>query len=249
MTRNLKVLGLALIAVFALSAVIASAASAVTIHKFTTTAANGKAVLTGDQVGTEAENAFSTKGKNLPIECNAANVSYKGTVGNGATEVTVHPTYGLATPAKTTCKSPLGEASIVTTGCNYIITGETSPFTNTSGVSEGEDATVHLECEAGKEIKVTSGGCEIKLSDKSGTTSVNQKLNGVKFTNEGTGSSADIKLDVTVDKIHYTTSGFACTVAGLPATGTDGFLTGKVTVTGFEDNAGSEGTPVGVSFS
>jgi hypothetical protein len=245
MTRNLKALGLALLAVFALGAVMASAASAegtdVKTDHFTSTSGNEKTILTGEQVGTEAENVFGVKAVSaLGVHCKKA--TYGGTVvGNSVIEVTVVPTYFE-------CSSNLGAATVTNDRCAFVLTGTTDEHPNTAGTKEEIHATVHLECSHEKgnlgKLKIVTGGCEFifQSTHPEGTT-VNQNLLGATYTNEGSGSTADVKVDATVDKIHYTTKGFACGLAGLPETGTDGFLTTKVTVKGYRDQADSGPKP------
>jgi hypothetical protein len=228
MTRNLKALGLALVAVFAFASVAASSALAATDH-FTTE--HTPTIITGAQVGTAADNLFSIKSFNEPINC--AGATFGGTVtGTSNTEVTVHPTYNNCTTAN------LGTMTVDTTGCNYILKSVTDAFTNTSGAVEGEKGTVSLECEAGKSIKLTlSLGCTITM-----TAAANQNLLGVKYTNEGSGSTKDVKIDVTIDHIAYT-SNFTCQLAGMTASDNDAYLTETVTVKGYTDNAASGPSP------
>jgi hypothetical protein len=241
MTRNLKALGLALIAIFAFSAVAASAASAegtdVATDHFTSEKAT--TILTGAQVGLEAENVFGIKAvSSLGVHCK--NATYNGTVtGAAVTAATVVPTYFE-------CSSNLGAATVTNDRCAFILTGTTDKHGPLTPGDSGEKthATVHLECSHEKNaegkigsIRIKTGGCEFifQSTHPEGTT-VNQELLGVTYTNEGAGATRDIKVDATVDKIHYTTNdAFACTIVGIPPTGNDGFLTTTVTVKGFED--------------
>jgi hypothetical protein len=227
MTRNLKALGLALLSVCALGAVAASAATAATDH-FTSPLAS--TIITGDQVGTT--HVFGTKSSSLEVSCNKAH--FAGTAeGTSALEIEVHPEYSECSAGV------FGNATVDTTGCNYNLTGETDPYTNTSGVSEGEAATVGVACE-GSTVKITGSGCTISIGSQ-------EHLLGVKYDNEGSGSTADVKVTVKVDGIAYTSSGVSCGLVGIKASGTDGFLTEEVTAKGFEDNAGTEGSQVGIS--
>jgi hypothetical protein len=222
MTRNFKALGLALVAVFAFAAVAASSASAEVTDHFTT--AHTPTVITGAQVGNSTDNLFSIKSFNEPVTCSTA--TFGGTVtGTSATEVTVHPTYSGCTTAN------LGTAAVDTEGCNYILKSTTDAFTNTSGAAEGSKATVSLECETGKSIKITlSLGCTVTMA-----AAANQNLLGVKYTNETEANGfMDVKVDVAIDKISYT-SNFSCQLAGMAASGNDAFLTETVTVTGYTD--------------
>lgn len=102
MTRNLKALGLALVAVFALTAVGASAASAAEFHSEAT-----ETVLTGSQIGTDV---FETNGGT--VECSEA--TYVGEQsGTTTTTATVTPTYSGCTAFG------FGGASVNTNGCEY----------------------------------------------------------------------------------------------------------------------------------
>jgi hypothetical protein len=236
MTRNLKALGLALIAIFAFGAVAASAASAETLDHFTSE--KEKTILTGEQVGTEVDNVFGVKvAASLGVHCKKA--TYAGTTASvGVTAVTVVPTYFE-------CSSNLGPATVTNDRCAFVLTGTTDKHTKLTEPTEGKvetHATVHLDCDhnevGGKlgSIRIVTGGCEFifQSTHPKGTT-VNQNLLGATYTNEGSGATRDIKVDATVDKIHYTAHGFACELAGIPTTGTDGFLTTTVTVKGYED--------------
>lgn len=145
------------------------------------------------------------------------------------TEVTLVPTYFE-------CTSNLGNATVTNQGCAFIFAGTTDKYINTEGKEEGKDATTHWECATEKSISVETGGCKLIFSDVSGGSKVNQNLLGVKYTNEGLGTTRDVKFDVTVDKIHYTTNhAFSCALAGIPNTGNDFYLTETVTIKGYKD--------------
>lgn len=130
MTRKLKTLGLALVAVFAMTAVVAANASA--HYVFTSAAANTS--LTGAQVG---NHTFVTAGQT--IQCTTAKFSGTQT-GTEATAVPITPTYEgctYAVGAKT--------ADVTMNGCTYNFTGATTA----SG-----HGTVHVLCPVGKVIEV-----------------------------------------------------------------------------------------------
>jgi hypothetical protein len=240
MTRNLKALGLALLAVFALGAVAASAASAegtdVKTDHFTSE--EEPWVITGEKAGTEEENFFGIK-KIAALKVQCKKVTYAGTVGAKAvTTVTVVPTYFE-------CSSNLGSAKVTNEvkenkACAFELTGTTDEHFNTEETKKETHATVNLECATERVITLETGGCTFFFGSVSGGNPVNQGLLGVTYTNEGSGPTKDVKVDITVDKIHYTTdNAFACQLAGIPETGTDGFLTGKATVKGFKDQSGA----------
>jgi hypothetical protein len=246
MKINLRALGAALIAVFVFGAVAASAASAEGTDVGTDhfTSEKEKTVLTGEQVGDETDNLFGIKVvPGLKVTCKKA--TYTGTMAAvGVTTITAVPTYKE-------CIGLGGAAATVTNDrCAFILTGTTDKHGPLTPGDSGEKthATVHLECSHEKNaegkigsIRIKTGGCEFifQSTHPEGTT-VNQELLGVTYTNEGAGATRDIKVDATVDKIHYTTNdAFACTIVGIPTTGTDGFLTTTVTVKGFEDLGGT----------
>jgi hypothetical protein len=240
MNSRSKALGAALLAVLAIGAAMASAASAegtdVKTDHFTSEVE--KTVLTGEQVGGEADNGFGVKAvASLKVTCKKA-LYYGTTPANGVTTVTAIPTYFE-------CSSNLGAATVTTDRCAFLLTGTTDEHLKLTEPNEGKKethATVSLECshETGNlgKITISTGGCNIIIESTHATNiTVNQNLLGATYTNEP-GPPKFIKVDATVDKIAYTTSGFACELAGLPKTGTDGFLTTTVTVKGFKDTGG-----------
>ena len=131
MIRKIKFLGMALIAVFAMSAVGVSAASAVEFHS------EGSPVsLTGTQEG--ESNGFDIQFG----ETKCKTVDYNGTTPSGVTTettITLTPKYELCTFA--------GVATTIdTNGCTFVI--------HITGTDQG---TVTVECPAGQEITVTGG--------------------------------------------------------------------------------------------
>jgi hypothetical protein len=220
MTRKLKVLGLALVAVFAMSALVASAASADTF-----TAESAPVDLTGAQTTT---NEFSVAG--ATVKCPVAR--FTGTVATtSASSITVHPEY--EGNESSSCEvSPIGSATISTTGCNYIISG-----TTTNG-----DAGVEVECSGTNEITV-NGPCVIHIKAQKPT-------GGASFTNGTENGKGDVTVKATVTGIHaVVTDSFLCTIGGInPGTYTNGTYTGSVTVTGYKDGqAHTVANQVGIS--
>lgn len=207
--RNLKALGLALVAVLALGALTASASSA---HVFTSDSTTGTTYFTGED---EVQNEFSTPAGT--VTCTT--VSFKGkAAGTEQSEVTVHPSYSNCT------HSVLGEVTVVTTGCDYLLKGATD---------EKNMATVKVVCEAGKAITIqTSIGCDLKIGEQSLSSAVSYANAG------GGGSKEDITVTNTAKEIKYTkvaTSFGACFFVG--GNGSDGEYKGPVTVRGYDDEA------------
>jgi hypothetical protein len=186
MTRNLKVLGLALAAVSALFAVSASAASA---HNFHGEASPG--IITGSQEAANP-NVFTA---GAAVQCNSA--TFEATALDNATSITVHPTYG-------NCEWNSEPANVRTNMCAYILQGAT----NASG-----DAKVEVECEGTSKIEVEIPGvCTAKIGAQQGA---NSPEGGVHYTNTGTGASREVTINSTVSSIEYEkVGGFGCFFAG-----------------------------------
>ncbi|MBA3866100.1 MAG: hypothetical protein H0X42_07115 [Solirubrobacterales bacterium] len=239
MTRNLKVLGLALAAMFALTAVAASAAQAVTPeYHCTSTSANcfaessASPELTGNgKINGSNDHVFNVNGGN--VKCTGTTgvtdgAVLKGTAAKTSTSVTLTPTYAG-------CKAFGVKATVNPEGCTYtltLVTGGISPY----------PITTDIKCPAGKKITVTPTGlsCTITVGEQTG-------LKGITATNVGTEPThieANINITGANGKIAYTKTGTECPEG--PGSGTNGTYTGHSTITGFEDNSGTKGAKVGL---
>jgi hypothetical protein len=176
MIRNLKALGLALVAVFAMSSLVASAASAATLpdtDAIVTQTANY--TLTGEQEGTP--NKFTLAGQ--AVECTTAKVTAH-VANTTVTEVTTTaPTYENCTYA--------GQAATVKMNeCGYLLTGTTKT---------DEDAKADVDCPVGKKIELTLNAiaCNVFISNTN-----NQPVEeGYTITTVGSGSTAELTLHIT----------------------------------------------------
>jgi len=146
MTRNLKALGLALMAVFATTAVVASAASAQT----GVLTADGPVTLTAVDAEEEAPNALTAETGD--VECPEAlytghkyGVTPHEPLPSGAAAITLTPHYGL-------CAGFLGlRATIDMNGCDYsVILGE-----EIEGKEDSFAASTTTICPEGQQIEVT----------------------------------------------------------------------------------------------
>lgn len=158
MIRKVKVLGLALVAVFAMSAMVAQAASATVVnHEFASDAT--ETIIKGtDEPGTN--NVFDVNG----AEVVCATSHFEGTVlGAEVDHVTVHPTY-------TDCEFFGSPATVTTTGCNYTFDSDTI---------DSEHADVFVEC-TGTGIVIQTDPCTIVVGEQ--TTEP-----GVTYTNIANG--------------------------------------------------------------
>jgi hypothetical protein len=247
MTRNLKALGLALIAVFAMGAVVASSASAVADDHFTTT--KPSALVTG----VSHNNKFEITG-GPKFECTTS--KFTGTFLNNSTEITIDPEYTGKighTPHNTSptvaaeCNATGGDITVDMNGCHYDLTG------NTTGLDKGlVDATVWITCPAGQVIKITQLGTGVTLSIPAQTPTVG----GVTYHNlSGHAGGAAVEVTATATGITYNCApAFACFVAGAGSHGNDSDYTGSVIGTGYEDKDGlptpiTEGPQIPISVS
>lgn len=205
MTRNLKILGVALAAAFATSAVMASAAMAEFPFEFhseaTTTTLTGKQHAGNDK--------FKTDGGT--VECN--NATYAGSqAGLTTKEASVTPTYSGCTAFF------FINVPIDVNGCQY-------KFTTKTKVGTSFEGTTHIVCGA-KPIEITA-------TSKCTITVGSQTVGGgtVTYTNVGTGTTREITVDVALSSIHYVEDGSG---TGCPngTTKTNGTYNGSALVTG-----------------
>jgi hypothetical protein len=217
--RNLKILGLALVAMFAMSVVMATAASA---DEFT--AEKYPASLVGAKDSTFVDEFNTTTGI---VKCETP--SYTGTVKESATSVSVTPSY-------TGCTAFGFPATIDVNGCQY-------KFNVNGGTSTEGD--VDLVCGASS-ITVTaiSAGtikCTVHAATQSDITGT------VKYKNIGSGTTQEVTLEAAltgIDYSHTKGTGLGACTAG---SATNGTLTAKGIVTGKEDPG--SGLHVGVFLS
>ncbi len=210
MTRNLKALGLALLATFAFSAVAASEASAE--QKIFDSVVNPIAILKG----TSENNQVFTRGI-IPFTC--AHLALEGTV-EGTSADTVELSANYTTPS---CTGPLSSVVHIdfTSGqCGYHFTGTTS-----------KTAVAKLVCKNG------GGAVTLTATNPDGSSLCSivvppQTFGGhVAFTNiEENGKSA-VTAESTITGIKSTRTGNA---ACGPVNNETGTYTGSATITAYE---------------
>lgn len=230
MIRNSKALGLALFAVLALGAVTAAGAQAAEefFHTDVGTKNPDSVIVTGEALG---PGSFSPVPGGASISCKTAKFQGTEEVAAGTLETHTGSPSGTTltgkaftlAPVYTECVAFGGIAATVqTSGCHFKLTSET----DVNGHGQ-----VHLECETGKKIIISAGGCEIKTGSQT-------PKQGVNYTNNNPGSTSQktITAKVTMSGIAYETNGSAaCTLVGIPKNGTEGVTTNEVTVKAFED--------------
>jgi hypothetical protein len=226
MIRNLKALGLALGAVLALGALMASSASAV--DTLTTPVTPTIVTATGDN------NRFEITSPKTAVECTTTTLA--GTVKSGTSVNTFEATYTgkvNVTPHpdhECTGVGPVTRATIDMNGCDYDITGNTTgkDVTDSSG-GKTPDATIWITCPKDKHIGITTNvGCTLTIPEQTPTEG------GVTYTNETVGGKKQVTVHATVTGITYTTDGFACALGGLPSEGNNSDYTGTVVAKAFE---------------
>jgi hypothetical protein len=215
--RSLKGPGLALMAVFTLTAAAASAASAAEFHSGVQPALI-EAKATTDQT-------FTWGGK-VETSCNEATFTGTSNV-SPFSSLTVHPVY--QNNGQDECpEKPIGDSTVETTGCNYTF----GSATTAEGMAE-----MKIVCEVGKEIRDVGPLCTFTFGSQS-------LPNAVRYVNTGSGTGASstegIIMTLTVTGINWSASGFGCSLVGLGSSGTDGTYAGAALVKAYVDPGANE---------
>ena len=204
--RNLKTLGLALVAAFALSAVVASAASAETAH-FTVQGigAGETAGVKGTQVGSPT-NTFTKNG--LTMTCATATVTGKAlSTGPEPSTITLEPTYSgchvvIAGLTKT--------VTVTMNGCAYIYRATK----NTESVAFSADLTIECEVAGPKKIEIhtySTAGTEVGTTCTTDITPHQTITGTIQLTNEPAATPDDILAHINVTfPVHNTIQGALC---------------------------------------
>jgi hypothetical protein len=227
MIRKLKVLGLALVAVLAFSAVAASASQAFEFTSFNTVTEEHEG---GTSVGNQTEgnkHKFTPTGGFSSIQCTVAHFTGTSATGTEAAPTT-HPEYSG-------CTDSLGRAvDVSTAGCNYV-------FHVTKGSGDEFEGTTDIECEAGKAIvvSITNGSKEVVCTD---TVGAQNGTGPVVFKNMTESSPTDITVESKATNVVNTVKNgpgfFPCGAAD--GTYKNGTYTGNTTVQAFNN----EGEPI-----
>ena len=230
MTRNLKALGLALVAMLALGAIGAQGASAVVEHSFRSGAADF--VLTGQNESYGSGNSkhviWATPG--LKVECDATFIGRNA--GVTVDTVAIRPTYS-------NCGAGV---SVHNTGCQLVFDSETEQAPSHSASSE--HAKVNLDCEHKHYIEVTANGCNFALYDTLDNTTINQSASGVRYTQLSNHSSKHaLTVNATIKTIkHVATAGSFCGLVGHAAGAySTGMYEGFTTVTNYKFSTKTSG--------
>jgi hypothetical protein len=216
MARNLKALGLALCAMMALGAVVASAASGQATEKIFHSEIK-PTTLTATAIESQVFRTAPTEA----VICNTVEIT--STIDTETTtQIKAIPHYGSCQAEASVGLIP---AHIDTNSCYYTFTVDTEVTSH-----EKYSGPVHVKCTTpGDSITVTTtflGGTQTCLHIPEQTPTVPT----VDYTNEGTLDKRDVKVTPTVDGITYTKT----SICG-SGTFNNGTYRGQVTVKGEED--------------
>jgi hypothetical protein len=231
MTRNLKNLAVAFTLIAAIY--VAAAAPAAMAHSFRTSN-GGEAHLTAEALG--AYTIKATAEDDSEIKCNKYTI--ESTFKDGATEITVAPTFSECTYrfGETT-----GVAFIDTTGCHFRISAETT----TGNPTGGEHASAEIKCTSAEAKHLDTKVTALKLLCR--TVPPQQSAHAVRFVNDVTeGGVKDIIGESTIhDGVSTTPNTVACpTKSGKPEVHETGIVVGSVRVKGFKDAAKTQPTDI-----
>ena len=159
MIRNLKSLGLALVAVLAMSAVVASAAQAVPSFTASAYPATGTG---SNKAGSET---FTTEAGT--VQCDS---HFEGTLTEASSTLTITPKYSECTAFG------FLNATVETEGCTYV-------FHATEQVSAGVyNSHVDVVCPEGKSIKIVAATCKAEVKSQNGLTTAKSTNSGSSVT-------------------------------------------------------------------
>ncbi len=240
MIRNLKILGLALVAMAAIGAMSAQGAFAAEefLHWHPGKENPHAVVLTGEQ-DPAAPSQVTRLFTNAGVE--KASVTCEGLKLEGTVEGVTHesPETGLTVTSQTTtlhpeyskCKSSLGsEATVNSHKCHYHFEGKET--------AAGGVQPAGIECPEGEFIEISTAGCTVKV----GSQAANTTEGGVHYVNNkpaGT-NEWDLTAEANQKAVNFTSSAL-CQLVGIPAKGEKSTYEGKQTIKGFEDLGGETG--------
>jgi hypothetical protein len=221
MIRNYKAFGLAILAMAALGALTAQAASASPL-----TVPSAKTFFTGDQ--DEGIQEFESSSV---VKCTSAVFSASAT-GPSVNELSITPVYNSCTAFG------FATAHVKVNGCTYLFT---TPTRIKADEVTWHPSAIHIVCPSEKQIEVTptSFGVSVCTQKIGAQTPTSGHIVG---TNKTEKSPKDVTLDITLEGIHYTGTGGACGTSGTTAK-----YRGSSTVRGYSDEAHTK--QVAIEFS
>jgi hypothetical protein len=173
-------------------------------------------ILTGQALASPTTFTFGS-GAEMSCEATTLYGTQTGTLTQG---ITVSPTYQFCTLSSL--------AATIDSPCSFNFTGETDAFGH---------VPVHFECPSKMQITIT--GCTIIIQSQT-------MAQGAHFTKSGTGSSRDLKADVTMKNGVYEKLGPFCGIVG--GMGNDLSITGSYTLRAYQDKENVEGSQIGFTL-
>jgi len=217
MTRNLKALGLALVAVFAMSAVAASGAMAAS-HHFD--------VLGTISAHAENEQIFE------PVTGGGAFFACKEVKVNNGRAMEA-PLGVIGEPEYSECRASTGggepvNAKVSSNGCEYTFKGVTTPGNLTEN---GEHATVNIECPEGAKIEIRVTALNLKCAAV-GAQDIPHAVRYHEDEEPGANPEEDTTIEATAHGFENEEFGGVANCSGTGGTvvNEDGSYTGNVTV-------------------
>jgi hypothetical protein len=212
MNRKIKVVGLCVFALFAMSAVAAAGAQAANFHSESTTT-----FYTGEQFGT---NTFTTTAGT--VKCKKAKFTGEAT-GTSLTTIQVTPEY-------LECTAFGQAATVTTTGCVYTLSADGT-------IVELDGCTTPVNGGDGIVINVPAGNCKVTVANQTFGATGGTAVNSITYTNEGSGSTRDVKVNADVTNDITTTVDGPGTICGALTTTVDNSYVGSVTTLGYSNSA------------
>jgi hypothetical protein len=226
MIRNLKALGLALVAMLAMSAVVASAGQAANF-----TAAEYPATLTGEQIASE-KHVFTVAG-GRKVTCEGA--TFSGTLTSPSSTQTITPAYSAC---HANILGAILPATVTFNDCDYLFhvtAGATHDWTGTADlVCPTKDVEIHVYKESATHIDANEV-CHYTITGQTGLSKIEYKVT------TGMPNDLDVKANVTGIAYHKTFGTLATCGA---ASGTSTYV-GNTTVKAFNGAGGQISGDIG----
>jgi hypothetical protein len=226
MIGKLKTLGLALVAIGAVGAVIASAASAGALHL----GANPSVITAQNEPGQQHVATIPGPPTTFNIPCETA--TFEGTAfQEGVQTQTIQ--VALVTPTFTQCKIAGVAATVQMNGCKYTATG--------AGQAANTFLIDIVGCTAGKQVQVKTATCIMDMPEQNGLSHI------VMQNIEGT-PNKKITLEATVSGVTEVQTGAACP-HGNNAHASNAAISGSTTAQAFADAGAHQVTLHGHQYS
>ena len=231
MTRNLKALGLALAAVFAMSAVSAAGAQATVAHF---TGGSEPTYLTAEtDPGANPHHIFNTEFGEWNCDMFEAEGQAAAT-GTTATFTNIEE-WGTTGDTGGPCEAFGLEMELNFNSCHYTFHAGTWNGTDATGTRD-------IQCtNAGDEIEVIVAGgglCDVTIPPQNG-------INNITYTNAKTGNFEEVTIHTTSNNIEYEGHGLFCEEEAF----SNGEYEGTATIKGYSDAAHTTQTDVTVQSS